>query len=113
MEISRIIEDKISYISLSGNLLGEKDSNPIIESISKSIENDSNLFVVDVKELQYVNSTGISALISILTKSRNAGGEMILINLPSQLKKILELTKLDKVFPLAEDKETAVKLLNR
>lgn len=113
MEISRIIKDKISYITLEGNLLGEKDSKPIIESVSKSIENDSNLFVVDVEKLQYVNSTGISALISILTKSRNAGGEMILINLPSQLNKLLELTKLDKVFPMAADKETAVNQLKK
>lgn len=111
MEISRIIEDKISFITLKGNLLGEKDSKPIIESVGKSIENNSNLFVVDVKELSYVNSTGISALISILTKSRNAGGEMYLINLPDQLKKLLELTKLDKVFPIVENKETAVNLL--
>lgn len=107
MEISRIIEDDISILSLSGNLLGEKDSVPIVESVGVSLSQKSNRFIVDLSNLKYINSTGLSVLITILTKSRNAGGEMILVNLPEQLINLLQITKLSDVFPQASSIEEA------
>ncbi|MCB0510845.1 MAG: STAS domain-containing protein [Chitinophagales bacterium] len=107
MDISRIIEDDISILSLSGNLLGEKDSVPIVESVSVSLSQNSNRFIVDLSNLKYINSTGLSVLITILTKSRNAGGEMVLVNLPAQLVNLLQITKLSEVFPQAASIEEA------
>lgn len=113
MEISRIIEDDISILSLSGNLLGEKDSTPIVESVSVSLSHNSNRFIVDLSNLKYINSTGLSVLITILTKSRNAGGEMILVNLPDQLLNLLQITKLTEVFPQAASIEEAKQKYNK
>lgn len=111
MEINRIIEDDISIFDLSGNLLGEKDAGPIYESISKSLENDSKLFVFNLEKLEYINSTGLSVLLTALTKSRNAGGDLVLINMNDSLKKLLDITKLADVFSYASSKEDAITLL--
>lgn len=107
MEINRISEGNITVLSLKGNLLGEKDSEPILKTVENSIDNGSNLFAIDLKELQYINSTGLSVLLTILTKSRNAGGNICIYNVPEQLQKLLTMTQLDKVFPKADSLDDA------
>lgn len=108
MEISRVIENGITILSLSGNLLGEKDAKPILESVGISIENKSNKFVLDLVDMKYINSTGLSVLLTVLTKSRNAGGEMVIINIPEQLASLLKITKLSDLFPQAASKAEAL-----
>lgn len=108
MELTRVIQNGISILTLSGNLLGEKDSAPIMEAMATSMENKSKHFVMDLKEMKYINSTGLSVLLTILTKSRNAGGEMVLVNLPEQLSDLLKITKLSEVFPQANSVEEAI-----
>lgn len=111
MEINRISEGSVTVLSLKGNLLGEKDSEPILKTIENSIKNGSNQFAVDLKGLQYINSTGLSVLLTILTKSRNASGNMCIFNVPEQLQKLLTMTQLDKVFPKADSLEAAKETL--
>lgn len=111
MEINRLSEGNITILSLKGNLLGEKDSEPILKTIENSIENGSTQFAVDLEGLQYINSTGLSVLLTILTKSRNASGNMCIYNVPEQLQKLLTMTQLDKVFPKADSLEEAKKSL--
>lgn len=108
MEISRIIENKITILELSGNLLGEKDASPILEAVDMSLANDSNQFVLELSKMKFINSTGLSVLINILTKSKNAGGDMVIVSIPEQLSNLLAITKLTDVFPQAATKEEAI-----
>ncbi|MFT4968849.1 MAG: anti-sigma B factor antagonist [Chitinophagales bacterium] len=108
MEINRVIENKITILELSGNLLGEKDASPILEAVGISLENDSNQFVIDLSGMNYINSTGLSVLLNILTKSKNAGGGMVIVSIPEQLSNLLTITKLTDVFPQADTKEEAI-----
>lgn len=112
MELTRIIEDGISIVNLTGNLLGEKDTKPILESVGISLENDSNRFVFNLEGLKFINSTGLSVLITTMTKSRNAGGDLVLVNLPDQLVNLLAITKLTDVFTTSETVSEAKTLLN-
>ena len=113
MEINRIIDGDYTLLKLSGNLLGEKDTTPILDSINVSLENDSFKFIVDLEELKYINSTGLSVLLTILTKSRNANGDLVLINLPEQLVSLLQITKLSDVLPQAASVEDAKSLFKK
>lgn len=101
------IED-ITVISLAGNLLGESDSEALIGIISDSIKDKKNRFIFNVKELVYINSTGLSILISSLTKSRNAGGDLLLVEIPKQLDSLLKITKLENIFPKFDTLEEAL-----
>lgn len=101
--------DDIIVVTLSGNLLGESDSETLVETISEYIENKKIHFIFDVEKLVYINSTGLSILISSLTKSRNAGGDLALVNIQSQLESLLKITKLESIFPNYSSKEDALK----
>ena len=58
--------------------------------------------------MKFINSTGLSVLINILTKSKNAGGDMVIVSIPEQLSNLLVITKLTDVFPQAATKEEAI-----
>jgi anti-sigma B factor antagonist len=109
MEINRSTENGITILELIGNLLGEKDTKLIIEAVENSIENGRVNFIVDLSQLKYINSTGLSVLITMLTKSRNAQGNICIFNVPDQLDKLLGMTQLDKLFPRVANLEEAKK----
>lgn len=108
MEINRLIQDQITILELTGNLLGEKDATPILDAVGLSLENNSNQFVIDLAGMKYINSTGLSVLLNILTKSKSAGGGIVLVSIPEQLSDLLTITKLSEVFPKADSKEEAI-----
>ena len=65
----------------------------------------------DISNVRYINSSGIGVLITILTKFRNKGGEVVLIKPSEQVKKLLIITKLNAIFNVVEKKEEAIERL--
>ena len=69
---------------------------------------------IDLSEVRYMNSSGIGVLITILTKFRNKGGEVVLIKPSDQIRKLLVITKLNAIFTIVESEEEAkTKLTNK
>jgi anti-sigma B factor antagonist len=66
-------------------------------------------FVVDLSAVPFLDSAGMSALVSLLKRARQAGGDVRLV-WPQQeaARRILHLTKLDRVFDLFETAEQAL-----
>ena len=104
-------EDNILKLSLEGDLIGEDNGIDIIEVINDQIQKGLRLCLVDISELRYINSSGIGVLITILTKFRNKGGELCLVNPSESVKKLLIITKLNAIFSIESSEEGAIKML--
>lgn len=89
------------HIFLSGKGLHESDFNELIETVDSTINNESPYFLVDLKEMELINSTGLNALIKIFTKARNAGGELYIVNISDKINQVFILTKLNSVLNIA------------
>ncbi len=100
-------EDGIVIVSIAGNLFGEQQTKEISDQLSNSVNEGQNLVIVDLKEMKFINSLGLNFLLSVLTKARKSGGEAYLTNISDQLSKLLVITKLNAVFNVAPDLETA------
>ena len=108
-----VIESNILVIRLSGDLIGEDNGASILELASDYINNKVRYCIVDISQVRYINSSGIGVLITILTKFRNKGGEVYLINPSENVKKLLIITKLNAIFNVADSEEAAISgLLN-
>ncbi|MEM7658867.1 MAG: STAS domain-containing protein [Bacteroidota bacterium] len=108
MELSFDKQDNIGILGLSGNLIGEKDGLPISENFSGYLENGTSQFVIDLSDLQLINSTGLGVLITLLTKARKAGGEVVLANPTDYIQNLLLITKLNTIFQIFPSTEEAV-----
>ena len=101
MTITSTVQDGILFFRLTGDLIGSPDSDQLLESVNTHLGEELNRCAVDLSEVRYINSTGIGVLVSLLTKFRSRGGELVLINPADHPKKMLALTKLTNIFTVA------------
>ena len=113
MKYTHEITDGILELSFSGDLIGENNGPAIIELVNDMLNQEVYLCAVDISNVRYINSSGIGVLITILTKFRNKGGEVVLIKPSEQVKKLLIITKLNAIFNVAEKKEEAIERLKQ
>lgn len=106
-------DQPIPVLSLEGSLMVETESKNLITYVEKEVLPQSDKFIIDLGGLSFLNSSGLGALITILTKCRKSGGEVVIINLNDQITKLLAITKLTSVFTVAPNVEDAVNILNR
>jgi anti-sigma B factor antagonist len=111
MKLIHALEDNMLFARLQGDLIGSPDSQQLVEVVNKNIEESIVLCAVDLSKVRFINSSGIGILVSLLTKFRNRGGEMILINPSEHIRKLLIITKLNAIFTVAEDDAQAAKFL--
>ena len=111
MNFEHTINDNILSIKLTGDLIGEDNGIDIIELINDHISKNIILCVVDISGLRYINSSGIGVLITILTKFRNKGGELCLLNPSESVKKLLIITKLNAIFTIEDNMNKAIEVL--
>lgn len=111
MEYNYKIIDGILIIRLSGDLIGENNGPELVKIVNDHIHDKIFFCAVDLSDVRYMNSSGIGVLITLLTKFRNQEGEMVLIKPSEKIEKLLLITKLNKIFSIAESTLEAVKLL--
>lgn len=93
--------DNYSIITLSGKGLSEEDFSPLFQMANNLIESNSPNLILDLQALTLINSLGLNTLIKLFTKSRNAGGEMYIVNISGKINQVLLLTKLNTVLNIA------------
>lgn len=106
-------EGDLVLITFEGDLIGEENGPEIIEAVNDTLSNDIIKCAVDISDVRYINSSGIGVLITILTKFRNKGGEVILVNPSDHVKKLLAITKLNAIFTVVGSIADAKKELNK
>jgi anti-sigma B factor antagonist len=105
------IKDGVLVISLEGNLLGEHTNAPVMDLIAENIEKGNKKVLFNLAEMKFINSTGLGMLIRAVSKTRSAGGELALCSMPEQMKKLLQITKLEGVFNAKADEASAISFL--
>ena len=105
------IKNGVLIIYLEGNMIGTYASGPLIDLITKNIESGNKKVLFNLSEMKFIDSTGLGMLLITLFKTRKAGGEMALCNVPGKMHELLQITRLDDVFIQHPDEETALAFL--
>ncbi|HTP80463.1 MAG TPA: STAS domain-containing protein [Bacteroidota bacterium] len=99
---------KVTVIELSGNVMGGPDATMLNDQLRKLIEGNKKKIVVDLKDVKFINSSGLGMLIGGLTTLRNSGGELKLARASKKIETLLEMTKLTNVFDVHKSVNDAV-----
>jgi len=105
-------ETQILEVILGGRIMDRETATEMVTSIVDRLDEEHNKVVLDLSSVDYINSNGLNSLISILTKTRTRGGDVVLCNINEKIEKLLLITKLNTVFTTAQSVEEAVALLN-
>ncbi len=100
-----------AVVNLSGNLIEKGQAISLLEKLDELIKQDCNKWAIDLKDLIYMNSSGLNTLIQLLTKARVAGGEAVLFNMNKKINELILITKLHTLFKISETKSDALNVL--
>lgn len=90
------------------DLLNEIDNKVIINEVESCIKNGYRQFVVDLSQLNFMNSVGLNFLLSMMNKSKRSGGALAVANASEQVVNLLKMTKLDGFFVIQPTVEAAL-----
>lgn len=109
MQITSYIKnDSIFIVKLSGEV-DLYNANKIKDNIANHLKHSTaRNIIINLDEVTYIDSTGIGTLISIRQMISGARGELRLIHVTNSVKKIFELTKLNMLFKILDDEESAI-----
>ena len=65
-------------------------------------------FVIDLSAVPFLDSSGLSVLVTVLKAAREQGGDIALLSPVPQVRSLLELTRLHRVFEVFEHEDDAV-----
>jgi anti-sigma B factor antagonist len=78
------------------------------EQLIKLVAEGSNRLVLDLEGVDFLDSTGLGTIISILKRTRTHGGDLRLVCTQARITRLFEITGLDKAVPLLPSLDLAV-----
>ncbi|HZS72105.1 MAG TPA: STAS domain-containing protein [Candidatus Acidoferrum sp.] len=100
---------RVTVIDFSGRITLGEGSALLRKTVRGLLEEKRNLLLLNLGDVDYIDSSGIGELVSAYTAAKNQGGEMKLLNLTKKVKDLLQITKLYTVFDVHSEEGAAVR----
>lgn len=72
-----------------------------------AVEKGGTSFLLDLERVNYIDSSGLAALVKLYKEIRTRGGTLALCAVQRDALKIFQLTRLDKIFTIFPDSSAA------
>jgi len=99
----------VTIVDISGRIILGDETGQLRATIRNLIAEGKKKIVLNLANVDYIDSSGVGELVSSFTTVRNAGGDLKLLSLTKKVHDVLHVTKLYTVFDIKEDEFTAVK----
>ncbi len=100
--------DGVSVLDLSGRITLGDGSVSLRDAVRDTVAKGSNRILLNLSEVDYIDSSGLGELVSAYTTVKNQGGELKLLHLTRKVHDLLQITKLYTVFDVRDDEASAV-----
>ena len=99
--------DDVDVLKISGRL-DLVSSNNLKDSVRQRLDEKRTLLVLNMRGVDFINSSGLGALVSILKDVRLVSGRLALSELAPYVQEIFEITQLTNVFEIHPTEAEAV-----
>ena len=100
--------DGVTIVDLSGRITLGEGSTMLRDIVRDLIAKGQKKILLNLGDVNYIDSSGIGELVSAFTTVRNGGGELKLLNLTKKVHDLLQITKLYTVFDIKDDEAAAI-----
>jgi anti-sigma B factor antagonist len=112
MDIKERVVGGVSILDLSGKIvLGEGDVQ-VKERIKDLLGDGQRRILLNLAEVNYIDSAGLGTLIGSYTTAKRDGGSLKLVNLTKRIQDLLAITKLITVFETFDNEAEALASFN-
>jgi anti-sigma B factor antagonist len=107
LKLSQQNQDGVLVVNCTGRIVFGEESSLLRESVKKAIS-ENNRIVLNLGEINYIDSGGLGTLVALRASAQNAGGTIKLANLTKRVGDLLQVTKLLTVFEVFNSEAEAV-----
>ena len=104
---SRHTDTGVTVLAPSGRL-DVAGAPALKEAVSEAIKDEKPRLVIDMEGVSFVDSSGLGSVVAALKQLRSSQGDLRLAAPNQQVRVVLELTTLDRVFPYYATVEEAL-----
>ena len=101
--------DGVNIVDCSGRITLGEGSVVLRDIVKELLAKGQKKILLNLGEVNYIDSSGIGELVSGFTTVTNSGGALKLLNLNKRVKDLLQITKLYTVFDVHEDEASAIR----
>lgn len=108
MKVARRQIEGIEILDLKGRLIAGTEAGALRENVAALVAEGKSNLILNLKQLDFIDSTGLGTLVMCFTALQQHGGALKLTNLAPRHIELLVLTKLTTVFELFDNERDAV-----
>ena len=101
--------DGITIVDIKGRITLGEGSVTLRDKVHDLLSKGQKRILLNLGDVNYIDSSGIGELVSAYTTVKNQGGELKLLNLTKKVHDLLQITKLYTVFDVRDDEASAIK----
>jgi anti-sigma B factor antagonist len=99
----------VTVVDLSGRITLGDGSALLRKTIRGLLQDERKKILLNLADVDYIDSSGIGELVSGFTAVKNQGGELKLLQLTKKVRDLLQITKLYTVFDIYADENAAIR----
>ena len=99
----------VTIVDIRGRIVLGEESAALRELVCDLLSKGHKNIVFNLGDVNYIDSSGLGALVSSFTSARKQGGELKLLNLTDRVTDLMQMTKLYTIFDVRDDEAVAVK----
>src|SRR5262249_61113488 len=108
LQAANLDAGRVAVVDFSGRITLGEGSALLRKTIRGLLEDDRTLFLLNLGDVDYIDSSGIGELVSAFTAVKSRNGEMKLLHLTKKVRDLLQITKLFTVFEVFSDEGSAL-----
>src|SRR5215475_13108300 len=108
---TKVINRKVGSVrifKITGRLDPADSADPLFDAVQSFIEQDEIDFLLDLRSVTYISSTGVGTLIKCYRAVLKQKGHVKLLSPSQSVRNILAISKLDGVFEIFSDEPDAL-----
>lgn len=107
LKVTTRIKDGVLVVDCSGRIVFGEESALLRDTVRQAVT-ENNRIVLNLGEVNYIDSGGLGTLVALRITAQNAGGTIKLTNLTKRVGDVLQVTKLLTVFDVYNSEAEAI-----
>ncbi len=108
MKIETRTVGDVHILDISGKITLGEGTMAVRNTVRDVLKNGGKKIILNLAEVNYIDSSGIGELVSSYTTVTNQGGKLKLLNLTKKIQELLAITKLLTVFSVYDTEQQAI-----
>jgi anti-sigma B factor antagonist len=107
--VKKVIDNSLIVLDITGEVKLGDSAERLSDELAKLLDDPKiEGVILDLENINYIDSTGLGELVGYLSRFQDSGKRLKLVNPNQTIVKLLQLTRLDRIFNIYTSEEAAL-----